>query len=372
MKVLVATDKFKGTLSAHEACNAIKEGVLKFDKQAKVSLLPMADGGEGSLKVIEAKLNFERVQLSVHNPLFEVIDTWYGIDGYTAYIEMAHASGLMLLNPKDRHTPSTTTLGTGELIFDALKKGARKIYLFVGGSATNDAGIGMAQALGFRFLNKKKELLKPIGASLNEIEYIEGEAVSTIKDTEFILVTDVKNPLYGAQGAAKVFAKQKGASNIEINLLESGLKNFNRIVKDKWSKDVSVMNGAGAAGGLGAAAMIFLNAKVHTGINSIMETLNFDSYVKNADYVISGEGKFDRQTLDGKVIKGVMDVCQQYQKPMGIVCGVSELNEKEIENLPVKAIQAIKNKTTSMADSQKKAYQYLVERSKVLMSQLIK
>ncbi len=370
MKVLVATDKFKGSLSAYEACQAIKEGILQFDSSVDVQLLPLADGGEGSLEVIQSKLQFIKIQIRVNGPLFSDVDAWYGLDGKTAYIEMANASGLLLLKKEVRHAPFTTTLGTGELILDALNKGAEKIYLFVGGSATNDAGIGMAHALGYRFLNDKKETLKPIGASLNQIEFITGKPIVAIRNTEFILVSDVKNPLYGKNGAAKVFARQKGANSMEIVELDKGLKHFNEIVINKWAKDIAHHEGAGAAGGLGAGAMIFLNAKTRAGINTIMEIVQFETALKDADYVISGEGKFDRQTLEGKVVKGVMDTCTQYKKPMGIVCGISELSEKEIENLPIKALQTIKNQKISLVDAQNNAYQHLIERSKILMSQL--
>ena len=367
MKVLVATDKFKGSLSAFEACQAIKEGILRFDPKADVQLLPLADGGEGSLEVIQSKLQFKKIQIRVSGPLFTPVDAWYGLDGKTAYIEMASASGLMLLKKEERHAPSTTTLGTGELILDALNKGTKKIYLFVGGSATNDAGIGMAHALGYRFLNSKKKVLKPIGTSLNQITFITGKPIMAIRDIEFILVSDVKNPLYGENGAAKVFAGQKGANSMEIVDLDKGLKHFNEIVINKWAKDISQDEGAGAAGGLGAGAMIFLNAKVKTGISTIMEILNFDSYVKGADYVISGEGKFDKQTLEGKVVKGVMDGCVQHKKPMGIVCGISELNKKEIIHLPIKALFSIKNDVISTEDAINNAYSHLAGISEKLI-----
>jgi len=367
MKVLVALDKFKGSLSAQEACNAVKAGILKFDPSADVKLLPLADGGEGSLDVIESKLNFKRVYVTVSGPKFEPIYTWYGIDNKTAYIEMANASGLLLLKKEDRHALSTTTLGTGQLIIDALNKGAKKIYLFVGGSATNDAGIGVAHALGFRFLNSRKELLIPVGASLNKIVSIDDGIIPEIAETEFILVTDVKNPLFGSHGAAKVFAKQKGANSNEINILDSGLRNFNEIVKSKWNKDISQVPGAGAAGGLGGGAMIFLNAKAKTGISTIMEILDFDSFIKEADLVISGEGKFDHQTLEGKVIKGVMNRCSHLKKPLGIVCGILDIEKKMIQKLPIHAVEPIFDDVISMDNAMKNAYSHLVDRSEKLI-----
>ena len=371
MKILVATDKFKGTLSAHEACSAVKEGILKANSSADVTLLPLADGGEGSLDVIEETLKFKKILVRVTGPFFEPVEAWYGLGDTTAYIEMAKASGLMLLDKHAPHAPSTTTLGTGQLIVDALERGVKKIYLFVGGSATNDAGIGMAHALGFRFFNDKKELLQPIGASLDQIAHIEETPIPNLADIDFILVTDVKNPLFGSNGAAHVFARQKGANTNEIKKLDLGLQSFNNVVENKWGLDVSQTAGAGAAGGLGAGAMIFLRAKVQPGIETIMHMLNFNHYVKDADFVVSGEGKFDKQTLGGKVIKGVMDSCSFFNTPLAIVCGVLELDKKTKQSLPIHGVWAIRDRAISLDDAINNAYSHLIESSRLLTIDLM-
>ncbi len=363
MKVLVASDKFKGSLTALEACLAIKEGVLKYDLSASVVLLPLADGGEGSLEAIEGTLQFKREFVTVNNPIFKHIDTFYGLKGDTAYIEMSKASGLLLLKKDQQSACHTTTLGTGEMIKDALKKGAKKIYLFIGGSATNDAGIGMAQALGYNFLDKDSLSLKPVGASLEKIEFITGNLISEAKQAEFIVVTDVKNMLYGNNGAAHIFAKQKGATDLEIKLLDKGLKHFSNTVEKKWGKNIANIAGAGAAGGLGAGAVGFLNARIKPGIETILDLLEFNKILNSVDYVITGEGKLDYQTLEGKVIKGVMDLSNQMNKPLGIVCGVNEISSVQIKKLPIKVCCTIMDNTISIKTAMSNAYSLLVQRA---------
>ncbi|GET21906.1 glycerate kinase [Prolixibacter denitrificans] len=372
MKILIATDKFKGSLTALEACNAVKEGILKVIPSAQVDMLPLADGGDGTLETIESKLHFKRIYLDVTGPLFRKVGAWYGLQDDTAYIEMASASGLLLLREEEQHAPSATTLGTGEMIVDALHRGARKIYLFVGGSATNDCGLGVAQALGYRFFDKNSNELSPVGASLEKIVSIGGKANPDVANTEFVLVTDVENPLYGTNGAAHVFARQKGANPEEIEMLDRGLRHFSELIKQEWKFDVANIPGAGAAGGLGAGAMIFLKAKPRKGITTIMEILHFDKLLQEADMLISGEGKFDQQTLEGKVVKGTMERALQFKKPFGVVCGICELKSDEINELPVVAVEAIKNEETSFEDAMQHAYALLVTRTEQLVGKMLK
>ncbi|HHB52141.1 MAG TPA: glycerate kinase [Saprospiraceae bacterium] len=371
MNILIACDKFKGSLSALEASDAIKKGVNKILPNSNVTILPLADGGEGSLEVIEKKLNFKRILCSSKDPLLRSVNSWYGLQGKTAYIEMAISFGLQLLKENEKNALLSSSIGTGELILDALEKGARKIYLFVGGSATSDAGIGMAYALGYRFINKDNQELTPNGESLRHITSIGGKPHKDINRTDFYLISDVNNPLFGSKGAAKMFAKQKGASSDDIKTLEKGFKNFNEIVKTTYNIDINAKEGAGAAGGLGAGAMVFLKAKKKNGINSIMDILNFDNYVDKSDIVISGEGKFDNQTLNGKVINGVIEKCIKNNKPLGIVCGIMELSIKETKKLPIKAIEPIVDKQTSKEAAMNNAYELLTQRSATLIEKMI-
>lgn len=367
VKFLVASDKFKGSLTGEEACDAIKKGVLSVLPSAEVKTLPLADGGEGSLEAIETSIGFKRVSLMVSNPVFKPVKAFYGLKNNIAYIEMAKASGLLLLSKQEQNAHKTSTFGTGELIKDALKKGAKKIYLFVGGSATNDAGIGMAQALGFKFYDADNKLLKPIGSSLSKIAAIKGELIEEAKRAKFIVVTDVVNPFYGKNGAAHVFAAQKGASLNDIENLDIGLKNINTLSINIFNQDLSKTNGAGAAGGLAGGAILFLNATIKPGIDTIMELLQFDNFLKNADYVITGEGKLDTQTLEGKVINGVMNKCTLHKKPLGIVCGVNEL----ADDLPVKACLAIMDVEISLNEAINNAYSLVQKLATQLVGKLI-
>jgi glycerate kinase len=258
------------------------------------------------------------------------------------------------------------------MIVDAVERGARKIYLFVGGSATNDCGLGVAQAIGYRFFDKNNNEIQPVGFSLNKIVSIGGKAHVGMTDTEFVLVTDVENPLYGINGAAHVFAQQKGASVEEIEMLDGGLRHFAQLVKKQWGIDVAETPGAGAAGGLGAGAMIFLKAKPQKGITTIMEIMHFDQLLKEADMLISGEGKFDKQTLEGKVVKGTMERAREFNKPFGVVCGITELGPDEIKDLPIIAVEAIKNMDTKFEDAMQNAYTLLVSRTERLVKTMLK
>ncbi len=367
MNILIAPDKFKGSLTAKQVCNAVEEGAKQYLTNSTITKIPLADGGEGSLAALENSLNFKRVYLEVTNPLFKKIRTFYGFLNDRAYIEMALASGLQLLKKKEQNPMLTTTLVTGEMIVDAIKKGAKKIYLFVGGSATNDAGIGIALALGYKFKDEQNNILQPIGESLSKIKHIDNSNSISLENIEVNVLTDVNNPLFGENGAANIFARQKGASKNEIEQLDSGLKNFSEIVENTFGKDVSEIAGSGAAGGVGAGAIVFCNAKIKSGINTILDLLNIDNHISQSDLIITGEGLLDKQTLQGKVVKGVMSRCERMNKPLGIVCGDSTLSYEEIKKLGAVHVKTIKTKNISKDDSMKNAYKYLVERAKELV-----
>jgi len=363
LKVLIAPDKFKGTLTAHEVCEAIEAGIKGFDPSIEVIKLPLADGGEGSLDILES-LDLNRISIKVHDPLFRLIPSYYCLKNDTAYIEMATASGLQLLNPSERNATRTTTLGTGELILDAINKGATRIYLFIGGSATNDAGIGMAQALGYKFLDKEGNELQPIGANLNAISEISHSLKVDFSGVSFVVATDVKNLLYGQNGAAYVYAVQKGANPEEVESLDNGLKNFGSILESTFNKDYSQTPGAGAAGGIGAGAMAFLNAEIRSGIGSIMKIVSFDEQLQRVDLVITGEGKYDRQTLEGKVIQGVVQQSQKYSKPVGVICGIVELDYRPDT---IKYLEPLVNNQTSVEEALSNPFFLVKKRAAELM-----
>jgi len=330
--ILIAPDKFKGSLSALEVCDAVGDAMVEIKSTYKTIKVPLADGGEGTFEILVDQSNGRTKTIPVQDPLHRPIQASYGLsnDGTTAFIEMARASGLQLLKESERNPLLTSTMGTGQLILDALNEGAETIIMGIGGSATNDAGIGLAQALGFRFFNKSKQPLKPIGKSLSEIEFIDETAVDArLRNTRFIVLCDVDNPLYGKQGAAYVYGPQKGATQEIVNELDSGLEHFAQVVKVAYSMNLD-FPGAGAAGGLGAGTKLFLNASFRKGIDFVSELTGLEEKIKASDLVITGEGKVDDQTLSGKVVAHVVALANQYQKPIFIVCGQCTLSEDQL------------------------------------------
>jgi glycerate kinase len=345
MNVLIAPDKFKGSLSAKEVCLAVEKGIKRYDATINSMKHPLADGGEGTLEILKNYFNLTTVIAQVKDPIFRTIFAKYMMSDTTAYIEMSNASGLQLLKKEHQNCSDTTTFGTGELILDAIDMGLKNIVLFIGGSATNDAGIGMASALGYEFYNSQNQLIKPIGKELINIDSIEKTKVkSKLKDINFKVVCDVKNPLYGENGAAYVYAKQKGASFNEIEQLDLGLQNFSVQVEKHLQKSVASIEGSGAAGGLGAGALSFLNAELISGIDFVMEQTKIENHFNNpVDLIITGEGSVDKQTLEGKVIKGIATLAEKTNTPFCIISGIVKDKKLIQENLKPLSIHAIMN-----------------------------
>jgi glycerate kinase len=343
MRVIIAPDKFKGSLSAIEVCVAIEDGIKKFDSSIETIKHPLADGGEGTLDILQNYFEVNTFEVLVKDPLFKDITATYMVSNDTAYIEMSNASGLQLLKEEEKNCYYTTTFGTGQLILDAVQKGFKNIVLFIGGSATNDAGIGMAIALGYQFYNAANESVEPIGKSLLSINRIENEKLLfDLNDINFTVVCDVKNPLYGPNGAAYVYGGQKGASWEEIETLDLGLQNFSKQLSKYLNKEVADIPGAGAAGGLGAGAVCFLNATIKSGIDFVIEQTGFDELLKNqVDLIITGEGSVDKQTIEGKVIKGISQRAIQNQIPFSIIAGIVKDRKLIQENLHPKSIASI-------------------------------
>jgi glycerate kinase len=357
MRVVIAPDKFKGSLSAMEVCNAIENGIKKFNPLIETIKHPLADGGEGTLDILQNYFELKTVELLVKDPLFRDITATYMVSDDTAYIEMSNASGLQLLKEEDKNCCNTTTFGTGQLILDAIQKGFKNIVLFIGGSATNDAGIGMAAALGYEFYNADNESIEPIGKSLIRIHKIENEKLSfTLSDINFTVVCDVKNPLYGPNGASYVYGGQKGASAKEIETLDLGLQNFSKQVLKYLKKEVAEIPGAGAAGGLGAGAVCFLNATIKSGIDFVMEQTGFDTLLNDGvDLIITGEGSVDKQTIEGKVIKGISERAIQNRIPFSIISGIVKDEKLIQENLHPKSIASIMELGVTTADAMENA-----------------
>jgi glycerate kinase len=337
VKVLVCPDKFKGSLTAVEVCDAVERGIKKKSIDCSVEKIPLADGGEGTFDFLVNHFNGKIIHTQVNDPLFRKIISSYGIsaDGHTAFIEMAKASGLQLVEKEKQNPLHTTSLGTGELILHAINNRVRKIILGIGGSATNDGGIGMASALGFQFYSNTGELLTPTGKNLLQITTIKKRGLADIlNEVEFTVLSDVKNPLTGKAGAAYVYGPQKGANDTDVKLLDDGLKHFSSIVTNTLNK-VAEFPGAGAAGGLGAGAKIFLNAEIKPGIAFIISLSGLEEKIRNSDVVITGEGKVDEQTFYGKVVGEVSELTSRYGKRLIIICGKSEIDvasRKAVQN----------------------------------------
>ncbi|MBT8394098.1 MAG: glycerate kinase [Bacteroidia bacterium] len=367
MKVVVAPDKFKGSLTGVEFCDAVEEGFNSVFQNNDILKIPLADGGDGTIEILDYHLNGEHIKVLVSDPLFRSIEASYFFmsETKTAFIEMAEASGMKLLNTVDQNCMNTTTYGTGELILDAIQKGAKNIVIGIGGSATNDCGIGMATALGFKFLDKSKNELKPIGKNLIKIKSIDkSHLIKELKDIEFKVACDVKNPLYGENGAAYVYGFQKGATNVEVELLDKGLRNLANIFLKEFETDVQKIEGGGAAGGMGVGTRMFLNASLTSGIDLIKDMIEFDSLIKDADWVITGEGKLDDQTLSGKTIKGVVDSSNQYNIDVAAFCGKSELNDKQSKQFGISYVDEVMNYAKNFNDALSNSYFYVSEMAK--------
>ncbi len=353
MKILIAPDKFKGSLSAHEVCNAVGEALKEMDSSHEITKVPLADGGEGTFEILVKQSHGRVKKISVLDPLQRPIHAEYGLskDGTVAFIEMAKASGLQLLKEIERNPLHTSTIGTGQLILDALNEGATNIILGIGGSATNDAGIGMAHALGFRFLNKKKEIVNPTGQSLSEIDSIDDSLVDVrLRDVNFTVLCDVDNPLYGIHGAAYVYGPQKGASAEIVKELDHGLNYFAELVKTIKSIELN-FRGAGAAGGLGAGAKLFLDATFRKGIDYISEITGLEEKIKESDIIITGEGKVDQQTFSGKVVAHVLSLAKQYKRPVFILCGQCTVSADELKRFGAKKVITLVNHPSELNEA---------------------
>lgn len=324
MHIVIAPDSYKESLTALEVAKAIQQGFQAVLPEARYTLVPVADGGEGTVtSIIDAtKGNYRTVDVT--DPLGKKITATYGVtgDNNTAVIEMAAASGLMLV-PKDQRNPLyTTSFGTGELILDALNQGVQHIILGIGGSATNDGGVGMLEALGFKFLDQDQQTLPAGGKALLNLVTIDVSNVDPrVHNCRFDIACDVDNPLTGERGASAIFGPQKGATSEMVELLDAALHHYADVIKTTTGKDIEAISGAGAAGGMGAASLAFLQGNLRPGVEIVLETVNFEATVQSADLVITGEGRIDRQTIFGKTPIGVAKMAKKYSKPVIGIAG---------------------------------------------------
>ncbi|MDD7062991.1 MAG: glycerate kinase [bacterium] len=329
-KIVIASDSFKGSLSSAEVAACGERAVHRLFPDCKVVQLPVADGGEGTAETLTAALGGQSVTAIVHDPLGRLITARYGwiAQEQTALIEMAAASGLPLLPLEERNPWLTSTYGTGELIRNALERGCHKFLIAIGGSATNDGGMGLLQALGFRFLDAEGKELPGCGGSLQQIQQIDSSGVLVdLAQCQFTVACDVTNPFYGPTGAAYVFAPQKGADAEMVEALDQGLRHFAQLIHTTQGIAIDQLAGAGAAGGLGGGLVAFLNARLTPGIEMVLDALRFDTQITGADLIITGEGKLDAQTCMGKTPLGILRRAQQQGIPVVALGGAVEASE---------------------------------------------
>jgi len=357
MKIIVAPDSFKGSLTSIQAANAIEKGIKKaaqnYKEPVEVIKVPMADGGEGTVEAIVSANGGRIITTQVLDPLGREVDSFFGVlPDNTAVIEMAAASGINLLSEDERNPMKTTTYGTGQLIKKALDYGCKRIIIGIGGSATNDGGVGMAQALGIRFLDKEGNQIGFGGGELYKIEEIDTSSLDPrINDTIITIASDVKNTLCGPNGASAVYGPQKGATPEMVETLDRNLKHFAAVIQKQFNIDILNVPGSGAAGGLGASLMGFLGAKFCMGIKLVMELVQLEEKIKNADLVITGEGSTDYQTMFGKVPFGIAKIAKQHHKPVICISGALGRGYEELYNEGINAFFSILNKPMSLEEA---------------------
>lgn len=343
MRIVIAPDSFKGSLSATEVCDIVEGAILKIMPTAEIVKIPISDGGEGLVEVLVRHQAGELIKIKTRDPLSREITTAYGIlDGEVAVIEMSAASGLPLLTIGERNPLKTSTYGTGEMIVDAINRGCRKIILGLGGSATNDGGLGVASALGVRFYDQNMELLAPCGENLSRVTTVDTSQVEPLLEgIEIIIACDVENILCGALGAAAVYGPQKGANSEMVAMLDQGLQVFGRLLEKKTAMNLLELKGIGAAGGMALPLVALFKAQLKSGLDIVLDEIDFDSAISRADMIITGEGKTDAQSAMGKVISGVGKRGKKQNIPVVVISGALDDGYEAIYNCGVVAAFAI-------------------------------
>jgi glycerate 2-kinase len=370
MNIIIAPAAFKGSLSAVSAAEAIRQGVRAVLPIAEIVGLPLADGGEGTVEALVTATRGHFVSSTVTGPLGKPVEAWWGIlgDDITAVIEIAAAAGLPLVPPELRNPLRTTTYGAGELIRAALEVGCTRIIIGLGGSATNDGGAGIAQALGAELLDEAGDPIGRGGGALAHLDKIRLDKLDPrLQKTQILLAADVSNPLYGPQGAAATYGPQKGAPPEMVEVLDKALQHYAEVIERELKLEVAQVAGSGAAGGAGAGLMVFLNARLHRGITLILETLHFEEYLQAADLVITGEGKIDTQIQYGKAIAGVGSLGRRAGVPVVALAGAIEIDGESLEEFGIQAALPCLNRPTTEAEAMANAAELVQEAAERLM-----
>lgn len=375
MKVIIIPDSFKGSLTASQAAKAMAEGVYEYDPSITSVLLSGADGGEGTMKSLVEATDGHTKSVFVQDPLGRKKEAEYGVlgDGETCVIELAEASGLLLLSETERNPLMTTSFGTGELIRDALDSGFRKFIIGLGGSATNDGGMGMLRALGMEFKNKEGFEIPGGGGALSELIEIDGTHFDKrILASDFIIACDVENPFVGPDGASAVFGPQKGATPEMVETLDGNLRKFANLVKDCTGISLHNKKGAGAAGGAGGAFQAFFQGQMKQGIEVVLDAISFEKHIQNADLILTGEGKTDIQTLSGKTPFGIAKVAKEKEIPVILISGTLEKSCKKDLSHIFTELHSITDKQISSEESMNDAYRLLRMKTWYVMEEYLK
>lgn len=362
MRIVIAPDSFKECLSATKVAKAIFTGIKQVYPEAEIISIPVADGGEGTVEALVAATSGKIIVALTVDALNRPIQSFYGIlgDGETAVIEMAAASGIEKISPEERNPLLTSTFGTGLLIKAALEAGIKKIILGIGGSATNDGGAGMAQALGFGLLNKRGKSIGPGGGSLAELQSIDRKNVhALLRDAQITIACDVRNPLLGPSGATQTYGPQKGATTEMIELLEANLAHFSEIVNQEFGTDWTELHGAGAAGGLGFGLLNFCDAEIVSGFGLIKQLTKLEEHIQCASLVLTAEGKIDSQTAFGKTISGIAQIAGKHQVPVIALAGALSGDLTQLQEQGVTTVFAIADKPLALAESMDRAEELL-------------
>lgn len=349
MTILIACDKFKNSLSAIKVCTAIANGLKHINANLEILIHPMADGGDGTLAVLQEHIELHLHKIETINPLNKNIQASYASFGDTAYIELAKASGIELIKKEDFNPMITTTIGTGYLVKDAIINGFKNIVISIGGSCTTDAGLGIAHALGFTFLDSSGDELVPSGGTLSQIK-------SIIKPDErfncqFTILCDVDNPLFGPNGAAYVFGPQKGASEDQVKALDEGLEHIAKLIQSFNNKNIGSIKGGGAAGGISAGLNGLLDAEIKSGFDYLSSLSKLEDKIASADIVITGEGQLDKQSFSGKVVGEIQALCHKHTKPVIAIVGNSTLSPEECKLKGIINVFSVMNLAKDLDDA---------------------
>lgn len=350
-RIVIASDSFKGSASSKEVGTYISEGIHSLYPDYETKVFSIADGGEGTVDAILDVNQGEKVTVSVRGPLDSLVDASYAIidDGRTAVLEMAAASGITLVDSGSLDIMKASTYGTGQMIKSALEHGVERIYIGIGGSATNDGGMGMAAALGVKFFDVQGKELTANGENLSKVASLDASATEGCFDSvELIILSDVTNPLCGSNGATAIYGPQKGASEDLIKVLDEGLANFAQVIKKTLHKDIKDVPGAGAAGGLGAGLMAFLNGQSQRGIDKILQMIHIEEDIKRADLVITGEGRMDGQSINGKAPIGIAAIAKKYGVPTVAIVGSRSLELDEVYHQGIAGVFDIVNRPMTL------------------------